>query len=141
MSHLSQESKLDELRKSLADLTIELIGLMDQRRKIASSIQSLKNPQIGYYRFDPRRESEIFAQLQDHLVGKSLKELLAFSLLIEEHAQQGEVHTYPAWSSQVHLESPIHELFGQVNPILLNIIRPDLMTQLTLREEFKAFIK
>ncbi len=141
MSHSSQESNLHNLRKNLSDLTIELIGLLDQRREIAAQIQELKIPRSGFYRFDPKREKEVFLHLKKNLESKSLKELLAISLLIEEHAQQGEVHTYPSWSSQVHLESSVHELFGQINPVLLSTLRPDLLTQLTLREDFKDILK
>jgi chorismate mutase len=141
MSRSSQEFNFRELRKKLSDLTLDILELMDRRRVIALSIQQLKSEHPGFYRFDPERELEIFKHFSAVLANKSIKELLSISLMIEDHAQQGESHSYPAWSSQIHLEGVHSELFGQINPLLLKLVRPDLFSQLPLREEFKAFIK
>jgi len=139
MSHLSQESNLRQLRKELSDLTLDILELMDKRRVVAKGIQKMKSPAKDFYRFDPKREFEIFAHFETSLKDKSIKELLAVSLMIEDHAQQGEPHTYPSWSSQLHLEHPVAELFAQVNPLLLKQIRPDLYSQLQLRPQFSQF--
>jgi chorismate mutase len=141
MSHSSQESNLHDLRKELSDLTLNLFELLDQRREVAGSIQKLKITHPGFFRFDPKREYEVFSHFSRILENKSVKELLAISLIIEDHAGQGESHTYPAWSSQIHLDRPVHELFGQVNPLILKIVRPDLFAQLELRDEFSSLLK
>lgn len=141
MSHSSQESNLHDLRKELSDLTLDIFKLLEERREVSGSIQKLKAIYPGFYKFDSKRETEIFSHFRKSLENKSVKELLAISLIIEDHAGQGESHSYPAWSSQIHLEKAVHELFAQVNPLLLKLIRPDLFAQLTLREEFKDLIK
>lgn len=141
MSHSSQESNLRQLRKELSDLTLDILELMGKRRETAAYVQSLKARGAGFYRFDYQRELEIFSHFKISLLDKSVKELLAISLMIEDHAQQGEAHTYPSWSSEVHLEKPMPDLFGQVNPVLLFQIRPDLFSQLGLRPEFSQLFK
>lgn len=136
MSLSSQESNLHELRKQLSDLTLDILELMGKRKSVGKEVQSAKITGAGFYRFVPKRELEIFTHFNDVLQDKSVKELLALSLMIEDHAQQGESHTYPAWSSQIHLVHPTTELYGQINPLLLKLLRSDLYSQLTLRQEF-----
>ncbi len=140
MSLSSQESNLRDLRKQLSDLTLDIIELMGKRRAVGHEVQSAKISGSGFYRFVPKREIEIFSHFSDVLKDKSVKELLSISLMIEDHAQQGESHTYPAWSSQIHLTGPVTELYGQINPLLLKLQRPDLYSQLSLRQEILDLI-
>lgn len=110
------------------------------RRKVTVKIQELKGSQGRYSHYDPEREKEIFTLFKDQLKALSLKELLAFSLIMEDHAMAMAPGSYPAWSSSIHLSDSKHELVEMINPLMLKISRPDSFNRLTLSQEF-SFLK
>lgn len=140
MSRLSRESDLAQLREGLAQLNSELFLTIRERRSLTVRVQELKGPQGRYAHYDPDREKEIFTHFQTELRGLSLKELLAFSLIMEDQAMAMAPGSYPAWSSGAHVVNPEKELFQMMNPLMLKMSRPDFFNRLKLSPEF-SFLK
>lgn len=140
MSRSSRESELAQLREALAQLNSEFFLTIGERRSITVKIQEYKNSQGRYSHYDPDREKEIFALFNDQLKGLSLKELLAFSLIMEDHAMAMAPGSYPAWSSSPHTVNGSGELFEMINPLMLKVSRPDFFNRLALSQEF-SFLK
>jgi chorismate mutase len=140
MSLLSPESELAAYRRDLLELNREFFDLLDDRRVICHKIQALK-PWVGTFaHFDPHREKELFALLESRLHELGLKELLAFSLIIEEHALALRAGSYPLWSEKIHLLETSEDLFQMINPLLLKSIRPEFFSKLVLSSDF-SFLK
>jgi chorismate mutase len=140
MSPSSQESKLQELRDHLAEVNFRFFLTLDERKQICEKIQACKLKVSSHPHYDPSREKIIFQQLQTQLRSLALRELLAFSLIMEEHAQTGTSGAYPQWSLGVHLATPVQTLTGMINPLLLKVVRPDDFSQLQLNTDF-SFLK
>lgn len=140
MSLSSRESELAQLREALAQLNSELFLTFAERRNLTVKIQEYKGSTGRYSHFDPEREKEIFNFFQTQLKNLTVKELLAFSLIMEDHAMAMAPGSYPAWSNTVHLLSPKKELLEMVNPLMLKVARPDSFNRLTFSPEF-AFLK
>lgn len=136
MSLSSHASNLAQLRETLAQLNSEFFLTIGERRAITIKIQQSKTPIGRYSHYDPEREREIFTQFQTELKNCSMKELLAFSLIMEDHAMAMAPGSYPSWSQFTHLLHPQRELYEMVNPFLLKLSHPDLFKMLTLSIEF-----
>lgn len=140
MSRSSRESDLAQLREALAQLNSEFFLTIAERRNITVKIQEYKETTGRYAHYDPEREKEIFNQLKEHLKVLSLKELLAFSLIMEDHAMAMAPGSYPAWSASTHIQNSNRELYEMINPLMLKIARPDFFNRLTMSQEF-SFLK
>lgn len=133
---------LHTLRKQLVPINQQLISSILARKEQVKKIQHLKvNKDNTYKNFDPKQEILVFKSLHDSLKQFSLRELFAFSLLVEEHASS-ETLSYPCWSHGVHLSQERVSLKIQhmINPILLAVIHKDLYDQLVLNKEFNNIL-
>ena len=136
MSLSSHASNLAQLREALAQLNSEFFLTIGERRVVTIKIQQSKSVSGRYCHYDPEREKDIFYQFQTELKNCSIKELLAFSLIMEDHAMAMAPGSYPTWSHFTHLTNPKRELYEMLNPLLLKISHPDLFKILTLSAEF-----
>lgn len=136
MSHSSRESNLAQLREMLAQLNSEFFLLLGERRGICLKIQELKEDKGRYAHYSPDRENDLFSQMQEELKLLSIKELLSFSLMMEDHAMAMAPGSYPSWSSRCHLIGSHQDLFEMINPLLLKKTHPHLFSRLTLSSEF-----
>ena len=140
MSHSSRESELAQLREALAQVNSEYFLTLKDRRSITLKIQERKGPTGRYSHYDPEREKEIFNLFSSDLKLLTMKELLSFSLVMEDHASAMAPGSYPAWSTFSHLGTHQHELFEMINPLMLKISRPEFFGRLELSQEFR-FLK
>jgi hypothetical protein len=140
MSLSSRESKLAFLRETLAQLNSEFFLTLSQRRSITLNIQDLKESKGHFSHFDPEKEKEVFILIKDQLCSLSIKELLAFSLVMEDQAMAMAPGSYPTWSNFIHLTSHHNELYEMANPIMLKVARPEFFNRLRLSSEF-SFLK
>lgn len=140
MSPSSRASDLAQFREALAQLNSELFLTIGERRSLCVKIQEFKESKGRYSHYDPEREKEVFVLFQTQLKECSLKELLAFSLIMEDHAMAMAPGSYPAWSQLGHLQEPKRELYEMINPLMLKISRPDFFARLNLTAEF-SFLK
>lgn len=140
MSPSSRESDLSQLREALAQLNSEYFLTIKERRNLCVKIQEFKETKGRYSHYDPERERDIFQLFTAQLKASSLKELLAFSLIMEDQAMAMAPGSYPTWSQFSHLANPKKELYEMVNPLILKISHPDFFNRLTLSAEF-AFLK
>jgi chorismate mutase len=140
MTASSRASDLAQFRERLAQLNSELFLTVKERRNLCIKIQGLKSSAGTYGAYDPDREKELFSVMQEQFKELSLKELLAFSLVMEDQAMAMAPGSYPSWSQHVHLNGPSHELVAMINPLLLKQRSPELFKKLTLSPEFN-FLK
>ena len=140
MSPSSHASELAQLREALAQLNSEYFLTVAERRGVCVRIQGYKESRGRFSHYDPDREKEIFQLLQLQLAQVSLKELLAFSLIMEDQAMALAPGSYPAWSQKVHLIDPKGDLTEMINPLMLKISHPDFFNRLVLSGEF-IFLK
>ena len=136
MSLSSRESNLAQYREALFQLNSEFFLLLSERRVLSLKVQELKIVSGRYCHFDPERENLLFDKMKDEMKNLTLKELLAFSLIMEDQAMAMAPGSYPAWSSGVHLAQPSQEIFALINPLLLKSTHPDLFTRLKLNPDF-----
>src|SRR5690606_27827194 len=136
MSPSSRESDLAQLREALLQLNSEFFLTVAERRKICVKIQELKGEAGRFSHFDPERETEVFTLFSQPLKSISIKELLAFSLIMEDQAMAMAPGSYPSWSNGSHLESRTNELYEMINPLILKVCRPELFNRLKLSGEF-----
>lgn len=136
-SRSSRESNLAQLREALAQKNSEFFYNLGERRSLCLKIQELKDDQGRYSHYDPAREKEVFELLKNEINELTLKELLAFSLIMEDQAMAMAPGSYPAWSQKIHLINPRPDLFEMINPLLLKVSRPELYSKLTLASEFQ----
>lgn len=140
MSPSSQESKLSVYRESLLQLNTQFFLILSERRQLSLKIQELKGSTGRFSHFDPEREKGLFEQAKTELKELSLKELLAFSLVMEDQAMAMAPGSYPAWSNGLHLSDSGDELYQMINPLMLKVSRPELFQRLALNGEF-SFLK
>ncbi len=114
--------------------------MLSERRAVALKIQELKDHSGRYSHYDPEREADLFKKLTPEIKELSLKELLAFSLIMEDQATAMAPGSYPSWSQSCHLSEPSKDLASMVNPLLLKASHPELFSRLKLTAEF-AFLK
>jgi chorismate mutase len=140
MSHSSRESNLAQFRELLLQVNTQILQLIVDRRNACLRIQELKGESGRFSHYDPDRELVVFNHLQDDLKTLSIKELLAFSLVMEDQAMAMAPGSYPTWSLGSHLTEPAKDFFGMINPLLLKTTHPNLFNRLSLNSEF-AFLK
>lgn len=140
MSHSSRESELSQLRELLAQLNSEFFLTIAERRNLTVRIQEYKESKGRYSHYDPDREKEIFTQLKTSLKNLTFKELLAFSLIMEDHAMAMAPGSYPTWSQRSHITNPKGELFEMINPLIIKISRPEFFDRLQFSSDF-SFLK
>jgi chorismate mutase len=140
MSLSSRGSELVQLREALAQLNSEFFLTIAERRNLCVKIQSFKESKGRYSHFDPEREKEIFGLFHAQLKKVSIKELLAFSLIMEDQAMAMAPGAYPSWSQKIHLVNPKGELFEMINPLILKEAYPEFFNRLALSVEFN-FLK
>lgn len=130
---------IPSLRKELKTLSEEFFLFLEQRRSLVSSIQATKDNSKQYFCFDPKYEATLFTKQSESLSKLSLKELYAYSLILEDHANVSN-GSYPEWSIQPHLDEKNHEQMSGINPILLAVTHKDLYDQLLINDEFKSIL-
>jgi chorismate mutase len=140
MSHSSHASNLAVYREALEQLNTHFFLLICERRNIAMKIQESKDAPGRFPHFDPERERELFTKIQSDLKELSIKELLAFSLIMEDQAMAMAPGAYPAWSQGAHLAVATGELFTLINPLLLKFTHPEIFLRLNLSADF-SFLK
>ena len=140
MSRSSRESSLTQYREALLQLNSQFFQILSERRATSLRIQELKDLSGRYSNFDPDREKVLFEQMSPELSELTLKELLAFSLVMEDQAMAMAPGSYPTWSNSVHLNEPGRELVNMINPILLKITHPELFNRLSFSGDF-VFLK
>jgi chorismate mutase len=136
MSLSSRESSLAQLREALAQLNSELFLTIIERRSLCIKIQEFKETGGRFSSYDPTREKEVFTLHVDEIKKLTLKELLAFSLLMEDQAQAYAPGSYPSWSQCTHLIHSQKELIEMINPLLLKFRSLELFSKLNLSSEF-----
>lgn len=136
MSLSSRESNLAQCREALFQLNSEFFLLLSERRALSLQVQELKNVSGRYCHFDPEREKLLFSKMKEEIKGLTLKELLAFSLIMEDQAMAMAPGSYPAWSGSIHLTEVSHEIYAMINPMLLKATHPDLFTRLKFNPDF-----
>lgn len=133
-------SDLQLKRAKLQELNKQLFELIKNRREIVSEIQRIKNANHTYACWDPSQEVKLFTHFKETLLNFSIKELLAFSLLMEDQAMIS-TKAYPAWSECIHLtDRAMSDCVHQMNPILLAVFNKDLYDRLPLKKEFQSLI-
>jgi chorismate mutase len=140
MSPSSRESDLAQLREALLQLNTQFFQILEDRRELTQRIQGLKDVTGRYAHFDPEREKVLFHHVLDALKKLTLKELLAFSLVMEDQAMSMAPGSYPSWSSGIHLQDSARDLPSMINPLLLKITHPELFNRLFLAPDF-SFLK
>jgi chorismate mutase len=118
------------------ELNSDLLHTIFDRREVSVEIQELKTKTDPYPNFDPHRERDLFGAMKESLKELSLKELLAFSLIMEAQAQAISSGAYPHWSQSQHLEQVDGRLEFMINPILLKLTHPERFELLKLKAEF-----
>ena len=140
MSQSSRESEFSLLRESLAQLNSELFLTIRERRSVTLKIQDYKDSSGRYPYYDPDQEKIIFHHFLEQLKKFSLKELLAFSLIMEDQAMALAPGSYPEWSQSTHLQVLSGNLYEMINPSMLKVTHPDFFNRLALSGEF-SFLK
>lgn len=125
---------LSELRADLRELTQNIILLISKRKNLVGQIQKEKNSIGEFSNFDLDREIIVFNKMSPFLDSFSTKEILAISLLIEEHANQHG--RYPEWSQGEHLMNSPQNLLEMINPILLARYDKSRYDLLPINEKF-----
>jgi chorismate mutase len=136
MSLSSRVSDLDQLREALLQSNSELFITLSERRKLCIAIQEVKGATGRFSHYDPEREKSVFEHFKSQLTALSIRELLAFSLVMEDHALAMAPGSYPYWSQRYHLTSAPKEIHEMVNPLMLKISHPDMFARLELTPEF-----
>lgn len=125
---------MNELRAKLLEMNKTLLKLIGERKLLSKAIQDKKaEVSRSHPRWDVKREKEVITTLSDELQNLSLKERLAFSLLMEDHAQGGQIHTYPSFSSGEHLGENF-DITHMLNPLLLS---KEQFLDLELKRDFQ----
>lgn len=140
MSLSSRESKLLQHREALLHLNTQFLLMISERRVLSVKIQELKGDSGRYSHFDPENEKLIFDQLKTEMSSLTIKELLGFSLIMEDQALAMAPGSYPTWSSGVHLIEPSRDLYSMINPLLLQATHVELFNRLKFHPDF-SFLK
>lgn len=138
MSLSSRTSNLSRYRESLLQLNSEILISILERRRICLKIQELKtgSGSGNYPHYDHQRELEVFELQKEALVKLSMKELLSFSLMMEDQAMALAPGSYPSWSSKIHLVNDGGALFEMINPLLLKVTHAEVFNRLELKPDF-----
>ncbi len=125
-------SNLILLRKELQEINTEFLSLYHKRLHKVSQIVWHKEDLLKLW--DPIQEYKLFKQyvlmfpMQDHAQD------LIFSITIE--LQANSLGKYPRWSLGEHLQEPVKDSIGQINPILLLVRNKAEYQALNLKEEY-----
>lgn len=136
MSPSSRASELEQLREALLQSNSEFFFNLSERRKLCIAIQEMKGATGRFSHYDPEREIIVFKHFKTQLSNLSLRELLAFSLVMEDHALAMAPGSYPNWSQRSHLGSTPKDLHEMINPLMLKVSHPDIFARLDLIAEF-----
>ena len=136
MSLSSRTSNLSRYRESLLQLNSEILISILERRRICLKIQEAKSGSGIYPHYDQQRELEVFELQKEALSKLSMKELLSFSLMMEDQAMALAPGSYPSWSSKVHLAKEEGQLFEMINPLLLKVTHSEVFNRLELKPDF-----
>lgn len=131
---------LTNLREQLKELTQQYFRLINFRKELVAKIQKTKPQDKIYFAFDPFQEKQIFKLQKEHLKNMSPRELLAYSLIMEEHASV-TINAYPQWSQGEHISGQNMDLLSYVNPILLAVVHKEKYDELPLNEQFKNILE
>jgi chorismate mutase len=140
MSPSSRESELSQLREALAQSNSELLLTISDRRKLCLRIQGLKEKLTSYSHYVPEQEKKVFEQFASQMKDLTMKELLAFSLIMEDQAQALAPGSYPNWSARIHLSAAEPDLYEMINPLLLKKTHQEIFNRLKLQPDF-SFLK
>jgi chorismate mutase len=138
-------NNLDNFRNELEAVNSSILQSIKKRRLLVKEIAVLKSyssPIIEQYlNYSPNREWELYNRSVGLLHALSIKELLSFSLLIEDHAGVRE-GIYPAWSSLDHLtDGSDCNLISMINPLLIALLFPDKLRELSLIDWFQDILQ
>lgn len=136
MSPSSRVSDLGQLREALLQCNSEFFITLSERRKLCIAIQEMKGNTGRFSHYDPEREKIVFEHFKSQLISLSIRELLAFSLVMEDHALAMAPGSYPNWSQRSHLTSTPKDIHEMVNPLMLKASHPDMFARLELTAEF-----
>ncbi len=140
------KKNLSILRDKLEIINDKFFKLLSERKELVREISLSKDSGVVFLEqfpnYAPAREWELYNRSLIVLQQLSLGELLAFSLLIEEHAGGG-IGKYPAWSKMVHIESMDVTLakISMINPMLVALLYPKELGQLKIARLFKEIIE
>lgn len=135
MSH--SQDNLSKLRSQLAQLNTELFNLIKEREQLTRQVQAAKGAGLNSH-YDAQREKQLFTHHKSSFDQLSLRELAAFSLIME--SQAGAPALYPAWSEGIHLVGPSRGLESLINPLLLKMGHPELFKTLKLKTDFSFLL-
>ncbi|MEX0797881.1 MAG: hypothetical protein WEB87_04400 [Bacteriovoracaceae bacterium] len=129
--------QLESCRNKLECANQDLFKALLNRRALAQNIKERKSA-LKLSDYDPKREAKLFLSHENCLRQLSLKELWAFSLVME--AQAGEC--YPKWSEQEHLalngdKENGFKIENKINPLLVLIFHPDKLNVDLLKKDFQ----
>ncbi len=127
-------TKLKELRNENFQIYQNIISLIQKRRTLVKQIVIIKELNKLDLSYDPHFENELFQSLKEALKDFSYKELLALSLLIEDHI--GQSYHYPQWSDKIHLKVINAQKYDLINPLLLKAVYPNEFSSLKFSKDF-----
>lgn len=131
--------KLSILRSELEEINNSLFSCLENRSKLVYEIQKIKG-EFNKAVYDKSRELELFKRESEKLSKLNNKQLLIYSLLIENDANQFD-GTYPAWSSMEHLESCSQKSLSELtNPMLLALFDKKSYSSLNIKPNFQVDI-
>lgn len=130
------EKNLNDLRIELEKINLNFFEILAARKETVDQISEVKNTKNV---FDAQREISYFLSLTPMIKNLTKEELLAFSLIIQSHAQQ-QGKTYPAFSKGEHLNNQeIKSITDLINPILLYYYDANEYRKLDLKDKYKFF--
>ena len=135
MSH--SLDNLSKLRSQLAQLNTQLFELIQTRAELTHELQKAKGKNLVTH-YDAQREKQLFVDHKSVLDQLSLRELAAFSLIME--SQAGAPGFYPAWSEGVHLAGRNEAIESLINPLLLKTCHLELFKRLKLKADFSFLL-
>ena len=135
MSH--SQANLFKLRSQLAQLNTQLFEIIKERSKLTHQLQRAKGEALTTH-YDAQREKQLFSEHKSAFDQLSLRELAAFSLIME--SQAGAPVLYPAWSEGIHLVGANGGLESLINPLLLKTSQPELFKRLKLKTDFSFLL-
>lgn len=124
---------INSLRTSLLHINTSLLNIIEERRDLTVEVHAYKR-QRSLESYDPKHELNLFNKLADPLKQMDLKELLAFSLIMETQAG----NDYPRFSERIHLQMIDHLIYEQINPLALKVYDDKLFNKLNLTRKYEV---
>jgi chorismate mutase len=129
-------SQIQSLRFEIAKINNNILTLILERKNILNLMIKNKENETSnnfYPFYDCEREWDVFKEHHLLLRQMSLKEALAFSLVMEEQISTEDKNLYPQWSEKIHLNKTHLNLIPEmINPLLLYHVDPIAYFQLHL---------